>query len=173
MAATSLLLAGCSSTPEPAAQPTLAWTPAPVEQPRPTQVLLPPNAEPVNSQTDCTNDAEFVEDITIPDLSVVEPGSELDKRWMVRNSGSCDWTASYRLLNVGGDGFVGPDEIALYPARAGTSAMLQVVLQAPLDPGEHISRWQARSPEGQAFGDEVFLYIIIPTPTPAPSPTPN
>lgn len=171
--AVSLLLVGCSSTSEPAEQPTQAWTPAPVELPRPTQAMLLPDMDAVHSQDGCLNDAEFVEDLTIPDLSKVEPGSELDKRWMVRNSGSCDWTTGYRLINVGGEGFVGPDEIALYPARAGASAVLQIVLRAPPDPGEHISRWQARSPDGQAFGDEVFLYILIPTPTPVPSATSN
>lgn len=167
--AATLLIAGCSPSHEAPLQPTLAWTPVPVEIPRPTQALLQIETDGLPSQDGCFNDAEFVEDLTIPDLVVVEPGIELDKRWMVRNSGTCDWTVGYRLINVGGEGFVGPDEIALYPARAGASAELQIVVRAPLDPGEHISRWQARSPDGQAFGDEIFLYIIIPTPTPVPS----
>jgi hypothetical protein len=166
-----LLLTGCGSTPEAAIQPTPAWTPAPVEQQRPTQSVLLPEGELVQNQEDCVNDAEFVEDLTIPDLTQVEPGEELDKRWMVQNSGSCDWDSGYRLVNVGGDGFEGPEDIALFPARAGSSAVLQVMLRAPQDPGEHISRWQARSPDGQPFGDEVFVYILVPTPTPAPSPT--
>ena len=110
-----------------------------------------------------------MEDLTIPDLTEVSPGSELDKRWLVRNSGSCDWNAEYQLVNVAGPGFGGPDHIALYPARTGATVVLQVVLAAPQSPGEHISRWQAQDPDGVPFGDEVFLYIIIPTPTPAPT----
>ena len=173
--ALTLSLGACSSTPASTPEPTLAWTPLPTQaQPQPA---LPSGSSDSNngvpSLANCTNDAEFVEDLTIPDLTVVAPGSELDKRWLVRNSGSCDWTAGYRLMNVGGEGFEGVDEIALFPARAGASAEVRVVLLAPQEPGEHISRWQARSPDGQPFGDEVFLYIIVPTPTPAPSPTSN
>lgn len=173
--AATLLLGGCSSAPASTPEPTLAWTPIPTQariQPAQPSGSTGANVE-APSQENCTNDAEFVEDLTIPDLTVVEPGSELDKRWLVRNSGSCDWTAGYRLMNVGGEGFEGAGEIALFPARAGASAEVRVVLLAPQDPGEHISRWQARSPDGQPFGDEVYLYIIVPTPTPAPSPTSN
>ena len=77
------------------------------------------------------NDAEFVDDLTIPDRSDVEPGAELDKRWEVRNSGSCDWDNDYRLVRIGSDRFIGVDEIALIPARAGKNAVWKVVLTVP------------------------------------------
>jgi len=66
--------------------------------------------------------------------------------------------------------FSGPDELALYPARAGTAAVWQVVLEAPMEPGDYFSRWQARTPTGSLFGDEVFLLISVRSPTPTPSP---
>jgi len=128
------------------------------------------------------NDAEFVDDLTIPDRSDVEPGAELDKRWEVRNSGSCDWDndyrlvrigsdRDYRLVRIGSDRFIGVDEIALFPARAGKNAVWQVVLTIPSEPGEYIGRWQALAPEGQLFGEEVYIWVYVPTPTPEPSPT--
>jgi hypothetical protein len=170
-----LLAAGCGRPVENAPEEVVEFTPfagTPLS-PIPTSTLTP--APPAVPSGPCLNDAEFLEDLTIPDLTEVEPGSELDKRWLVRNSGSCDWNAEYRLVNVAGQGFGGPDLTALFPARAGASAVWQVMLTAPLTPGEHISRWQAQDPDGAPFGDEVFLYIIVPTPTPAPTgqPTPG
>lgn len=109
----------------------------------------------------CTNNSRFVEDLTVPDGSVVAPGAEIDKRWSVQNTGSCDWGADYRLVQVSGGGLIGPKEAALYPARAGETAAWQILLQAPMDPGEYTSRWQARAPDGSLFGDDVFVVIVV------------
>ena len=168
-----LLAAGCASPSEATLEPTLEWTPLASTSlsPIPTSTSSEQSASAPTGP--CLNDAEFVEDLTIPDLTEVAPGSELDKRWLVRNSGSCDWNADYRLVNVASPGFNGPEQIALFPARAGATAALQVVLTAPQSPGEHISRWQAQDPDGVPFGDEVFLYIVVPTPTPAPTGRPT
>ncbi|MBE9479494.1 MAG: hypothetical protein IMY80_05965 [Chloroflexi bacterium] len=166
----SLLLVQCSSEVEKTVTP--GWTPLPTisspPRPSPTVIGAAPTPAP---RGECVNDAEFVDDLTIPDRSNVEPGAELDKRWEVRNSGSCDWEDGYLLVRIGSDRFIGVDEIALFPARAGKNAIWQVVLTVPLDPGEYIGRWQALSPEGQLFGEEVYIWVYVPTPTPEPSPT--
>jgi hypothetical protein len=166
------LLTGCGgeSIPEPTAtlvpaRPSIAAPPAP-----PTPTLLSGATATVPAD-DCFNDAVFVEDVTIPDFSLVEPGEVLDKRWVVQNSGTCDWGAGYKLVRLGADDFSGPTELALYPAAAGSSAELSVELTAPDEPGEYISRWQAYSDEGIPFGQEIYLLIEIPTPTPAPTAT--
>ena len=109
----------------------------------------------------CTDDARFVEDLTVPDGESVGPGEKIDKRWSVQNSGSCDWGPDYRLVRLSDDAFGGPDEVALYPARAGTGAVWQVVLEAPESPGEFRSRWQAQAPDGSMFGEDVFLVIVV------------
>jgi hypothetical protein len=120
--------------------------------------------------TDCLNGASFVEDLTIPDRSQVLPGESLDKRWSVRNSGTCDWGADYRLVQVGSSEIHGPEETALYPAAAGSVAVWQVALTAPTDPGEYLARWQARAPDGALFGDEVFVLILVAEPEPTDTP---
>ena len=168
--AISLLLVRCASDVEQTAAP--GWTPLPtiVSSPRPSQTAI--GAVPTSvPQGDCVNDAEFVDDLTIPDRTNIEPGAVLDKRWEVRNSGSCDWDPGYLLVRIGSDRFIGPEEIALYPASAGKNAIWQVVLTAPSEPGEYIGRWQALSPEGQLFGEQVYIWVYVPTPTPAPIPT--
>lgn len=119
----------------------------------------------------CADGARFLEDLTYPDGSLIEPGMELEKRWSVQNSGTCDWGPGYVLVHVGRDPFAGPREIALYPARSGADAVWRVVLVAPSSPGDYISRWQAQNPDGEAFGDEVYMLVVIPTPTRTPTTT--
>jgi len=165
----SLLITGCGSVAEDT--PMISWTPLP-------ESIAPSSSTAVDLESEshtpsiCINSAQFLEDLTIPDGSVVAPGTMLDKRWSVQNSGSCDWGPGYNLVRLGADPLSGSDELALYPARAGTAAVWQVVLEAPMDPGDYLSRWQARTPTGSLFGDEVFLLISVELPTPTPSPEP-
>jgi hypothetical protein len=120
----------------------------------------------------CQDDALFLEDLTIPDGSIITPGAILDKRWSIQNSGTCDWGEDYRLLRLGEDSFEGPQSLALYPARAGSTAVLRVELYAPLTPGDYLSRWQAQSPDGTLFGDVVYVLIVVEAPTPTATVTP-
>ena len=165
----SLLLTSCGSGVEDTTM--ISWTPLPETILPPSSTDVDPGAKP-HTPSVCINNAQFLEDLTIPDGSVFAPGAILDKRWSVQNSGSCDWGPGYHLVRLGADPLSGMDELALYPARAGTAAVWQVVLEAPLEPGDYLSRWQARTPTGSLFGDEVFLLISVELPTPTPSPEP-
>jgi hypothetical protein len=53
-------------------------------------------------------------------------------------------------------------EQALYPARAGTNAVIQILFQAPAESGTYRSAWQAYNPDGQPFGDPIFIDIAVP-----------
>jgi hypothetical protein len=168
-----LSLTACRSEPDRSIPP--AWTPFAEFIPSPTG-----SGQEGGSRSSaallCVNDARFIEDLTLPDGTVVKPGAVLDKRWSVQNSGDCNWGPGYHLVRIGEDSLEGANEIALYPARAGSSAIWQVILSAPDESGDYLSRWQARNPDGRLFGDEVFLLVSVveptPTPTPEPSPTP-
>jgi hypothetical protein len=168
----ALLVAGCGSGVQPESraivQPDLVT--ATVIPIAPTATLML-GATPTVPADDCFNDAVFIEDVTIPDFTLVEPGERLDKRWLVQNNGTCDWGPGYRLVHLGVDEFSGPSELALYPAASGSSAELRVELVAPEEPGEYLSRWQAYSDEDVPFGQEIYLLVLIPTPTPEPTAT--
>lgn len=165
----TLILAACGA--EPLVSPTVAWTPLPVSSKIPiaTSTAVPVQAVAPVNPSGCIDNAAFLEDLTIPDQTVVIGGENLDKRWAVQNSGSCDWGSGYRLVRVGNDSFESIDEVALFPARAGSAAVWQVLLTAPFQPGEHISIWQAESPEGALFGEQVYMWVVVATPTPAPT----
>ncbi len=122
---------------------------------------LPQPALPPTSTPSCLANLSFVEDVTIPDDSVVTPGSELDKQWLVQNSGTCNWDVNYRLRIISGDPMGAAAEQSLYPARAGTQATIRIVFIAPPIPGNYLSEWQAFDAQGIAFGDSFFMKIVV------------
>ena len=143
-----------------------AATPTPTPPPAPLQAAAPrPTAV-----ADCTNDLRFVADETIPDNTVVQPGEILDKRWRVKNAGTCNWDGRYRLRHTAGRPMGAPEEMALFPARAGTEVVIRIVFTAPDAPGDFFSTWQAVDPLGRPFGDPIYMQITVARPKPTATP---
>lgn len=163
-----LILVGCAgrTTPTPYVPPSLAPT-SPLSTPeteaRPrlsTQAVAfgGPEATPTPA---CTPDLAFLDDLTVPDGASVSPGTELDKRWQVENSGTCNWDARYRLKLVAGPDMAAAPEQALYPARSGSQALVRILFVAPEEAGVYRSAWQAFDPRGEPFGDPIFIEILV------------
>lgn len=110
----------------------------------------------------CENDLQFIEDLNIPDNSVVQAGERLVKQWEVANSGTCNWDSTYRLHFVSGSDFGISPQLSLYPARSGTEAVVQIEFLVPETSGQYRSAWQAFSPGGEPFGDQIYLQINVP-----------
>ena len=125
---------------------------------------LPPTSTPVP----CTSDAKFVRDITVPDFSPINGGAIMDKRWAVRNSGTCDWGREYRVMFVEGSSMGAANEQALYPAKAGSEAIIQISMTAPIAPGDYNGKWQLRDPKGKSFGEVLFIKIKVLAATATP-----
>ena len=125
----------------------------------PTETLIP-SPTPIPP---CSPGLTYVADITIPDGSIVAPGSVLEKQWSVQNSGTCDWDSRFRLKLVSGLD-MGIPEQPLYPARNSTQAVLQLLLTAPLTSGSYTSAWQAIAPDGTPFGDILTISIFVQQP---------
>jgi hypothetical protein len=149
-------LAACTAVPPeapsmPQITPTHTATP-PVTVPSPT-------AMPTSALI-CSNDLVFLNDLTIPDESVIAPGSQLDKQWLVQNTGSCNWDYRYSLRLISGEA-LGANEQSLYPARSEAQVTLQVTFTAPSAAGSYLSEWQAFDPDGIPFGDSFYIIIIV------------
>ena len=114
----------------------------------------------------CTNSLVFLEDLSLPDGTIVRPNESLDKRWLIQNTGTCNWDEGYRLKFISGAELGASIDQALYPARSGTQATLRIVFVAPPEPGTYQSAWQAYDPQGQAFGDPVFLQVVVESAVP-------
>ena len=85
----------------------------------------------------------------------------MDKRWAVLNAGTCDWTAGYRLVRIDDGPIEAPEDLALYPARAGETGVWSVQLTTPIQPGNQRASWQAQAPDGSLFGDPVFVLLVV------------
>ncbi len=160
------ILGGCS----PAATPTLFIAPTnlPLNIPNPELVtaspiaLILPTTPPESTPTPmCQDDLSFVQDVTFPDGTAVRAGQAIDKQWLVTNSGTCNWDSNYRLKFVGGDPLGAAKEQALYPAREGTQATLDILFTAPTTAAGFHSAWQAENSAGQVFGQQIYIQFIV------------
>lgn len=127
--------------------------------PLPT-IVIAPTVDPQN----CENNLLFITDVTIPDNTFITYGSTIDKQWLVENTGTCHWNAGYRVRHLGGATLGAPEEIMLYPARAGTPATIQIIFTAPFTDGVYESAWQAYDPNGNPFGDPIYIRVTVAAP---------
>lgn len=140
----------------------------PVVLTTPTRAL-PATPTPLSIPTpSCTNNLTYIEDLTIPDGTVVQPGEAMDKRWLVSNTGTCNWDDQYRLKRIAGPDLGLAAEQSLFPARSGTQASIRLLFISPDEPGAQRSAWQAYSPEGDSFGDPVFIDVVVQLPAVTP-----
>jgi hypothetical protein len=165
-----LLASACS----PAATPT-PFRPPTNEPPliEPTLIIQPtrqavivqstplPTFPPTANPQDCSSDLNFISDVTLPDNTFVTYGASMDKQWLVENSGTCHWNSSFRLRHLGGATLGAPEEVMLYPARAGTQATLRILFTAPFTDGVYESAWQAYDPAGNPFGDPIYIRVTV------------
>lgn len=168
-------LASCSGletwVPRIGGQPTLFQPPARAPDATPLAQFMP-TPEPTLAEViavptpACSNILTFLEDVSIPDGTLAQPGETLDKRWLVQNNGSCNWNESYRVKLASGPALGVPTEQALYPARGGTQAILRILFTAPDEPGVWRSAWQAYTPQGAAFGDPFYIEIYVESSVP-------
>ena len=97
----------------------------------------------------------------MPDGTAASAGQAVDKQWRVKNDGTCDWGAGYQLKLVSGDPMGTPAEVALYPARAGAEAVIEMTLTAPQAAGTYRTIWQAYAPDGTAFDQAIYVDIVV------------
>jgi len=162
-----IMLTGCQSILPVRSVPVQDQAPlyvAPTFQPT-SVVVSGPTATPqsASAQTaDCTNLLQYISpDVTYPDGTEVKPGEAIDKQWKVKNAGTCNWDASYSIQLTGGESMSATSPQALVPARNGTETIISIQFTAPLEPGHYTSQWKAFAPNGQPFGDMLYMDIIV------------
>ncbi len=97
--------------------------------------------------------AAFVKDVTIPDGSNLGPGKSFSKTWRLQNTGSCNWTSSYALIFVSGDGMSAPSVVGIPgTVRPGETVDVTVNLVSPSKKGHYRSFWKLRNASGVLFG---------------------
>lgn len=132
----------------------------------PSSTPLPPGPEPtltpgataspsspppkVNGLCD---QASFVADINVPPGTVLTAGTQFDKTWRVKNTGSCTWTPDYAVVFDTGEPMDGPAIKTLNGSVSpGQTVDISLSLNAPGQPGEFQSQWMLRNAVGAMFG---------------------
>ncbi len=155
---------GTSSQPLPFRAPTAAVS-KPIALATGTNLSPAPERSSLVTPTPaCTDALTFVVDLSLPDGSDVKPGEVLDKRWMVKNSGTCNWDKTYHLKLASGPAMGVSETQALFPARGGSQAPIRLLFTAPLEPGRYRSAWQAYNSQDEPFGDPFFIEIVVSQP---------
>ena len=112
----------------------------------------------------CTNDAQFITDVSIPDGTSIVPGTAFDKTWQIRNTGTCPWTSSYRLTQVSDTAVQAlTRDIPLPPVDPG--ATVEITLKATLSSStplgaKSVAKFELRDPDDKKFGTSLTIEVV-------------
>jgi hypothetical protein len=150
-------------------------TPADTLLPSPTATSLPTSAP---TTIPCLR-ADFVSDVTIPDGTKINAGTDFTKTWKVRNSGSCEWKSDFIFALFTGDRMDGKDDTLGVNVPPGSEQNLSVRLTAPMTAGTHRGDWKIKNSQGTWFGvgpsgsESLFVSIVTVVLTPTITATPT
>ena len=119
---------------------------------------------------DLVDDAKFETDITIPDGTSIQAGTNFLKTWRVRNTGTTTWNKNYMLAFKSDEQMGASASVPLtLIVEPGDVAGLSVNLTAPLTPGTYKSTWQLKNGQGNFFGHSYYTIIKVPSTVPPPA----
>jgi len=105
--------------------------------------------------------ARFVSDVTIPDGTIVSPGVQFTKIWRMRNEGNSSWPDNTRLIFVSGDRISTVESVTVHNVPITSEIEIAVDMIAPSAPGRYVSYWRLVTPEGNRFGQKVWVDITV------------
>ncbi len=166
---TALVMPTATNTPEPTvtplASPTsppldIATATLPVPTITPTVSFLSMYTDP-STANGCYN-AALVQDVTVLPGSDYDPGDKFTKTWRLMNTGTCDWTADFKIKYVGGKLFNSDTEKIRQRVPVGSTADISLGMVAPDGSGTVVSNWQMETNEGKLFGPILTISIDLP-----------
>lgn len=155
-----------SATPTMEATATATMAP-PTATPAVTEVFPTPTSTiRVSEQGNVEDKAVYSGDVTIPDGTVVKPGSTVVKVWSIKNIGTTTWKTAYRLSYL--DGLKDAKE-ALYvhlpnEVKPALAVQVTVTFTAPSEPGTYYSYWRLVNGDGLPFGENMSMKIVVGNP---------
>ena len=123
----------------------------------------------------CDNSV-YISDVTIPDNTVVTPGQAMTKTWKVQNSGTCAWTATYKITFVAGNAMGGTATPIGQAVSPGQSVDISVAMIAPTAAGDSAGTWRLSNDKSVAFGTPLTIVVKVnggTTGTPTKTVTPG
>jgi uncharacterized protein YkwD len=113
----------------------------------------------------------MIEDVTVPDNTVMSRGQKFTKTWRFLNNGKCNWSG-YTIAFFAGDRMESPDSVPVPNAEAGKTVDVSVELTAPSIDGSYTGFYVLKNNQGETLPigiEQAFwLKILIGNVTPAP-----
>jgi hypothetical protein len=114
-----------------------------------------PTSEPTllsaPSDPDCIH-AELISEYP-PDGAVYRPNDSFTKTWTIKNTGTCTWDSSYKLIFWSGELMGGATYYDLPETVApGDDISISIFLQAPASEGIYVGYWRLQTPWNAVFG---------------------
>lgn len=102
-------------------------------------------------------------DVNIPDNTVMTPGQEFTKTWLIKNIGIGAWGEGYKLIYSYGDKMSGVAQPLTAAIAPGEEVQVSVSFKAPDLPGTYFSFWTLQNAKGIPFlgNDNKALYVQI------------
>jgi uncharacterized protein YkwD len=123
----------------------------------------------------CGDSAAMIEDVTIPDNTVMTKGQQFTKTWRFLNNGKCDWSG-YTIAFFAGDRMGSPDSVAVPDTPAGKAVDVSVILTAPSADGSYTGFYLLKNNKGETLPigieQSFWLKILIGNVVAAPVATP-
>jgi hypothetical protein len=165
-AETPVVAAPADPTDAPAVEEPAVSTPAPAGDVTETA------SSPAKASGPTCNNALYIDDVTIPDGTVVTPGKMFVKTWRIKNFGACRWSTSYALGFAYGSPLGGLQTKLPVAVDPGQTVDVSIVLTAPVDNGWYGGWWRLKTDTGVNFGDFVFVSIQVTEGRDVPTPVP-
>ena len=126
-----------------------------------------PTVNPSTLGSGCNN-LLLIQDMTIPDGTVMLPGMDFTKTWKVANTGTCDWVYQYQLVLVSGDAMGGKPGKLNTVVAAGKWTQFSIGMTAPPRAGTFTGVWRLGTQNGTTFGSNLTVSIKVAFPTDVP-----
>ncbi|MBN1304610.1 MAG: hypothetical protein JXA13_09260 [Anaerolineales bacterium] len=168
----SFFLGACeysAPTPVPTNMPALPQLP-PTKTPWPAAPTSDPDSETISTAAPtprggCQDRAVFVEDVTMPDNTRLDPGDAFVKTWKVRNDGNCAWTDEYSLVFFSGDQMGSPSSVPLSSTAPGEEIEISVDMVAPDKDGVYTGNFKLYNSQEQVIKigvvDLIYVKILV------------
>ena len=102
-------------------------------------------------------------DVNVPDNTVMSPGEDFTKTWLIKNIGSCAWGEGYKLIYSYGERMAGEAQPLTAAIAPGQEVEVSVNFKAPDLAGTYFSFWTLQNALGVNFlgNDNKALYVQI------------
>jgi hypothetical protein len=102
-------------------------------------------------------------DVNIPDNTVMTPGQDFTKTWLIKNIGNCAWGEGYKLIFSYGEKMSGEAQPFTAVIAPGEEVQVSVNFKAPDLAGTYFSFWTLQNAKGVPFlgNDDKAMYVQI------------